>query len=145
MDHPLMALELEEIFEMGRHLEVRFLHPFWDADVVDILYRTPPLLLFAGGRAKSIVRDTMTQRFPGLGLDRQKKRAGTTFYQTVLDREIPELWRRYSDLTALTDLGVVDPRAAAAMAENTLSKDLGIGKVRIWDVMNLETWVRAHQ
>jgi asparagine synthetase B (glutamine-hydrolysing) len=145
MDHPLMALELEEIFEMGRHLEVRFLHPFWDADVVDILYRTPPLLLFAGGRAKSIVRDTMTKRFPGLGLDRQKKRAGTTFYQTVLDREIPELWRRHGDLTALADLGVVDPRAAAAMVENTLSKDLGIGKVRIWDVMNLETWVRAHQ
>jgi asparagine synthetase B (glutamine-hydrolysing) len=145
LEHPLTSLELEEIFEMGRWLGVRYLHPYWDAEVVDILYRTPPLLLFAGGRAKGVVRATMARRFPGLGLDRQKKRAGTAYFSSVLDREIPDLWRRNGDLSAMADLGIVEPRAAAAMAKDTLASKPGIGFTRIWDLMNVESWIRAHQ
>jgi hypothetical protein len=145
LEHPLTSMELEEIFEMGRWLGVRFLHPYWDAEVVDILYRTPPLLLFGGGRAKSVVRATMARRFPALGLDRQKKRAGTAYFSSVLDREIPDLWRRHGDLSAMADLGIVEPRAAAAMAKDSIESKPGIGLTRIWDLMNVESWIRAHQ
>ena len=145
LEHTLTSMELEEIFETGRRLGVRYLHPYWDATVVDILYRTPPLLLFSGGRSKSIVRHTMARRFPGLGLERQKKRAGTSFYRSVLDREIPVVWARRNRLDALGDLGIVEPRKAAAMAESTIANRFGTGLVRIWDLMNLETWVTAHQ
>jgi asparagine synthase (glutamine-hydrolysing) len=145
LEHTLTAMELEEIFEMGRSLGVRYLHPYWDAEVVDILYQTPPLLLFAGGRAKSVVRETMARRFPALGLDRQKKRAGTAYFSSVLDREIPDLWRRNGDLSAMADLGIVDPQAAAAMAKESIESSGGIGLTRIWDLMNVESWIRAHQ
>jgi asparagine synthase (glutamine-hydrolysing) len=145
LEHTLTSMELEEIFETGRRLDVRYLHPYWDAEVVDMLYRTPPLLLFSGGLSKSVVRHTMARRFPGLGLERQKKRAGTSFYRKILNREIPDLWRRKSGLEALADLGVVDPRQAAAMAERSIANTIGTGLVRTWDLMNLETWVRTHQ
>ena len=145
IEHPLTSMELEEIFEMGRWLGVRFLHPYWDAEVADILYRTPPLLLFGGGRAKSVVRETMARRFPALGLDRQKKRAGTAYFCEVLDREVPDLWRNNGDLSASADLGIVDPQAAAAMASKSIESNVGMGLVRIWDLMNVESWIRAHQ
>lgn len=146
LEHPLTVLELEEMFEMGRRLGVRFVHPYWDADVVDILYRTPPMLLFADGRSKSVVRQTMARRFPGLGLERQKKRSGTQFYSTVLDREIPELWAREKrDLSPVADLGIIDVAAARAMADDSIAHKRGTGLVNTWDLMNVNTWIRAHQ
>ena len=144
LEHPLTVLELEEIFEHGRRLDVRFLHPYWDADVVDTMYRTRPLHLFTGGRAKSVVRRTMANRFPGLGLEHQKKRSGTGFYARVLDREIPALWARHRAIPALKDLGIVDGTKAIAMADRSVESKTGTGLVSIWDLMNLDVWVQAH-
>jgi asparagine synthetase B (glutamine-hydrolysing) len=146
MEHPLTAMEAEETFEMGRRLQMRFLQPYWDPDVADILYRTPPLLLFANGRSKSIVRRAMARRFPGLGLEHQKKRAGTTFMASVLTSELPPLWQRTGgDLTALSDLRVIEPRAAGRLAAESLASGSPKRRARVWEMMNVETWVRAHQ
>jgi asparagine synthase (glutamine-hydrolysing) len=144
LEHPLTSIELEETFEMGRRLGIHFLHPYWDARIVDILYRTPPLLLLRGGLAKSLIRETMARRFPKLGLDRQKKRAGTAYFKAVLDREIPALWRANRDLSALADLGIVDVGAASAMADKSIASHFGTGLARTWNLVNVEAWVRAH-
>jgi len=145
LDHPLTSTELEEMFENGRRSELRFRHPYWDADIVDMLYRTPPHLLFAGGRAKSLVRGAMARRFPELGLDRQKKRAGTTFYRSVLMREIPGLWKQNRELTALSDLGVVNRTDAWSMVDRSIVPTFQQNLRRVWDLINLENWVRSHQ
>ena len=42
LDHPLVAMELEETFEQSRRLDMRILPPYWDAELVRFLYRTPP-------------------------------------------------------------------------------------------------------
>ena len=144
LEHPLLAMELEEIFEMGRRLDVRFLHPYWDAGVVDILYRTRPLLLLNGGRTKSVVRATMARRFPGLGLDRQKKRGGTNFFKSVVEREVPLLWRADNGLSALADCGIVEPRAAAAGVDHAVSSMNSRQLLRAWDLIHAENWLRAH-
>jgi hypothetical protein len=95
----------------------------------------------------------MARRFPGLALETQKKRAGTSYFGSVLAREIPDLWRRNNDLSAMADLGIVDPRKAAAMAGSTIESAManpvlgsteGLGLVRLWDLMNVENWIRAH-
>ena len=145
LDHPLTSTELEEMFENGRRSGLRFRHPYWDADIVDMLYRTPPHLLFAGGRAKSLVRGAMALRFPGLGLDRQKKRAGTTFYRSVLMREIPGLWRQNRELSALSDLGIVNRTGATSMVDRSIAPTFQQNLRRVWDLINLENWVRSHQ
>jgi asparagine synthase (glutamine-hydrolysing) len=145
MEHPLAAMEAEETFEMGRRLDMRYLQPYWDPNVADILYRTPPLLLFASGRSKSVVRRAMAHRFPGLGLERQKKRAGTTFMASVLMSELPPLWQRAGDLTALSDLRVIEPTATSRLVAECLASGSPTRNSRVWEMMNVETWVRAHQ
>jgi asparagine synthetase B (glutamine-hydrolysing) len=145
LDHPLTSLELEEIYEMGRRLDVEFQHPFWDADIVDMLYRTPPDLLMARGRAKSLVRETLARRFPQLGFERQKKRAGTSFYRTILQQSIPPLWREQGGLPSLSDLGIVDGAKAAAMIEDAIAPPYKENLRFVWDLLNLEAWTSAHQ
>jgi asparagine synthase (glutamine-hydrolysing) len=145
LDHPLTSMELEEIFEMGRRLDLRFRHPYWDADVVDLLYRTPPHLLSLDGRAKSLVRETVATRFPTLGLSRQKKIAGTSFFRSVLRNEVPALWKRTGGVPTLARLGIVEARAAHAVVEASLAESSREGLSRIWDMLNLDAWVQAHE
>jgi asparagine synthase (glutamine-hydrolysing) len=144
LDHQLTSMELEEIFDMGRRLDVKIRHPYWDADVVDMLYRTPPRLLSLDGRAKALVRDTVAKRFPSLGLDRQKKIAGTSFFRSVLRNEIPALWKRSGGVPTLIRMGIVDAGAAHAMVESHLAEHSREGLSRIWDLLNLDAWVEAH-
>ncbi|MBA3474710.1 MAG: hypothetical protein H0T57_16065, partial [Rubrobacter sp.] len=42
LDHPLASITMEEDFERWRRTGVRKLMPYWDADLVDFLSRTPP-------------------------------------------------------------------------------------------------------
>lgn len=144
LDHPLTSMELEEIFEMGRSLEMRFLHPFWDADVVDLLYRTPPQLLLRRGRAKGLVRDTVAKRFPTLGLDRQKKIASTSFFKSVLRNEVPHLWKHSGRGRTLADLGIIDGMQIDAMVKASLAETSRESLIRIWEIMNFDTWVASH-
>jgi asparagine synthetase B (glutamine-hydrolysing) len=144
MEHPLVAMELEEMFEMGRRLGFRYANPYWDGDVVDILYRTPPDVLLAGGRSKGVVRATMAKRFPGLGLDRQRKRGSTTFFTSIVASQVPDLWRRNHELPGLAGLGIVDADGAGRMAARALERRDLHDLVRVWYLMNTEAWVAAH-
>ena len=142
LDHPLLAMELEERHELGRRTGVRFLHPFWDADLVEMLIRTPPALLDRGGRSKGLVRETLAKRFPTLGFDRQRKIAATPFYTTLLRAEGGSLLERLGTFSELGDLGVVNPVSARAFAADAFARDPD-QLHRVWDLLNLETWVRG--
>jgi asparagine synthase (glutamine-hydrolysing) len=142
LDHPQLAMELEERYEFGRRAGVRFLHPYWDTDLVDMLIRTPPATLDRGGRSKGLVRPALVQRFPALGFDRQRKAAATSFYQQMLAAEGRVLVDRLGDFSALGEMGVVDPVAARTFVDDTIAHDPK--KLhRVWDLLNLETWVRC--
>ena len=38
LDHPLTAMEMEEVFELGTRMGLRILMPYWDADLLEMLY-----------------------------------------------------------------------------------------------------------
>ena len=143
LEHPLNAIEAEEYFELGRRLDVRILHPYLDADLVDLLYRTPPRLLMAGGRAKGLVRETLARRFPNLGFERQRKVHATDFYRRMMRTEGSAAWASLGGAATLGKLGVVDAgRHATAMLE------LADGRrpresYGIWTSLQLEAWVRS--
>ena len=142
LDHPQLAMELEERYAFGRRAGVRFLHPYWDTDLVDMLIRTPPSMLDRGGRSKGLVRPALAQRFPALGFDRQRKAAATSFYQEMLAAEGRVLVDQLGDFSVLGELGVVDPVAARAFVDETIARDPK--KLhRVWDLLNLETWLRC--
>ena len=145
LEHPVTSIELEEQYQFGQWLGVRFHHPYWDADLVDLLYRTPPRLLNQGGRSKGLVRDSLAKRFPALGFDRQRKVLATQYYRSVLLAEAPAIARTYGDCRTLDELGVVDgPRAQRMIGEALAS---GSGTTRqlhqAWDLLTLEAWARS--
>jgi asparagine synthase (glutamine-hydrolysing) len=146
LDHALVAMELEEAFESGRRLGLRFAHPLFDADLLDFLYRTPPELLDRGGMSKGLVRSMLARRFPELGFERQRKVAGTAVARTMFVREGRVAWRRFGGATALASLGVVDGAATSALIESLLanrrSPEENAYSYRIWDILALEAWAR---
>jgi hypothetical protein len=141
-------MELEEIFATGRRLGVRFGYPFWDADLLAFLYRTPPELLNQGGRSKGLVRSLLARQFPELGFERQRKVVGTSVARKIFVEEGGAAWRRLGGATALANLGVVDQNAASALIEGLLSNgkipESSVQSYRIWDIVSLEAWARSH-
>ncbi|HEX7084815.1 MAG TPA: asparagine synthase-related protein [Vicinamibacterales bacterium] len=142
--HPLMAIELEENFEFGRRAGVRMLHPYWDADLVDLLMRIPPDRLNHGGRAKGMVRHMLARRFPGLGFERQKKVAATSFYHRILLEEGPRVWKALGGPRELSKLEIVDERMLESTVQTLFAGSQPQQLYRIWDVLGLESWLRAH-
>jgi asparagine synthase (glutamine-hydrolysing) len=144
LDHPLVSWEVEELFHFGQMAGVRVLHPIWDPDLVDLLYRTPPFLLIREGRNKGLVRGSLARRFPDLGFEQQRKIEATRFYASLIFRDARNIWQQLGGGRALGDLGVVDQRALSLGFDRLLER----GKINeahlAWSILNLESWARAH-
>lgn len=139
----LTSWELEEQHEFGQRAGVRILHPYWDPDLIDLLYRMPPERLMRGGRSKGLVRATVARRFPNLGFERQRKVAATAFYRTILQTEGPAIVRSVGALEALGSLGVVEPTRTRALLRDAFDTG-GNDLHRMWHLVNLETWARPY-
>jgi len=141
-DSFLLAMEFEQEFENGRRMGIPVLQPFWDADLVDFLFRTPPHLLSRGGFTKGLVRHKLARRFPKLGFERQKKVLMNTFYRDILLAEGPNAWQTNGGAPALAALGIVDASGLsdtmAAIFAGTQQSQL----YRVWDVLDLEAWLK---
>src|SRR5262249_443741 len=141
LDHAIVSWQEEERFEMGKQFGIRFAHPFWDPDVVDLCYRSLPAFLSEGGRTKGLVRGTIARRFPGQGLDEQRKTMAKAFHYSVVLREWAAVADLAGDFPALSALGVVDGRAAGAVVR-------GEGQPsqmsRLFTLVCAEMWTRAH-
>lgn len=143
IDHPLLTIELEESFETSRRTGVPLFMPFWDRDLIDLLYRIPPDLLNRGGRSKGLVREMLARRFPDLGFERQKKAFSLNFFTSRMLREARAAWKAIGGAPTLDVLGLID----AGLFESTLLGFGTDGKVQdaqwIWDVLNMEMWLRG--
>jgi len=142
LEHPLNAMEAEEYFEQGRRLGVRIVHPYWDSDLVDLLYRTPPHILSQGGRAKGLVRATIARRFPNLGFERQKKVHATSFYWRTMQAEGPAAWASLGSAATLASLGVLDAKLHATTMAELFAGQRPHESYRIWNTLHLEGWAR---
>lgn len=142
LEHPLVNWEMEEIFETSCHLNTRIMTPFLDADLVDFLYRVPPTLLDRDGRSKGLVRQMLANHFPDQGFERQKKFSGTNIYHLLLLNQGERAWQSLGGTPALAQLGIVDADALRNIIKETLHHSQSRYAYRIWDVLNLEAWVR---
>jgi hypothetical protein len=144
LDHPLVSWEIEELFNFGQMAGVRMLHPIWDPDLVDLLYRTPPFLLIREGRTKGLVRASLARRFPDLGFEQQRKIEATRFYSSLIFRDARNIWRQLQGGRTLSQLGVVDERAMGPGFDRLMDRER-IGEAHLaWSILNLESWARAH-
>lgn len=145
LDHPLVAIGKEELFEVGRRMGVRFLHPFWDPDLVSFLYRTPPECLNRGGRSKGLVRDKLHRRFPDLGFERQQKVVPEAFFQSFMAREAALAWQAMGGTPALVELGIVAEQPLNAALKTVFTSARLQDIYPIWTVLNVEMWLRGRR
>jgi asparagine synthetase B (glutamine-hydrolysing) len=143
LDHCLIGWELEEIFERGQLQQAPLLQPYWDAELVTLLYRIHPDQLLRGGRSKGMVRGMLARQFPHLGFERQKKVLAVKFFRaTVLDESLA-VRRSLGSTRLLADLGLVEPQTLDRVVERILTKRYYRGAHTIWETLNLEIWLRA--
>jgi asparagine synthase (glutamine-hydrolysing) len=140
--HPGITHDMEETQEFGRRNGQRVLHPFWDVDLVNALYRVPPDLLMKDGRSKWLLRRRLAARFPGLGLERRVKVSARSVFRGLMDREAPAAWQHMGSVRALEALGVVSAGGVES-AYQTASRLHRLGSGRFWTLLNFESWVRA--
>ncbi len=143
LDHALVSMEMEELFDNGRETGLPIRMPYWDAQLVDFLYRTRPELLDEGGRSKGLVRQMLANRFPGLQFERQRKVLATSFFADTMEREFDAAWESLGGLEALETLGIVDKSALQSetrrVFETRQHREIG----RLWNLLSLEAWVRG--
>jgi asparagine synthetase B (glutamine-hydrolysing) len=145
LDHPLVAMEHEETFEQGRRLGVGFRQPYWDAELVTFLYRTPPELLNRDGWSKALVRDSVARRFPELGFEGQRKVTAIAFARSLILREGQRMWEILGGAPALEDAGIVDGQLVREHLRAVAKEPYGWGYGVIWDLLALERWLREHR
>ena len=143
LEHPLISLDMEEHWELGRRMGMQVRQPYWDPDLVTFLARTRPSVLNSGGRSKGLVRETVARRFSNLDLGTQRKVAVSGFYRSQILEQGPAVWRRLSGLTALGSLGVVAPADAENMVGRLLSESRRDKMYHLWDLFSLECWART--
>jgi len=144
LDHPVVSWEKEELFNFGQVAGVRVVHPLWDADLVDLLYRTPPFLLIRNGRTKGLVRESLARRFPDLGFEYQRKMDATRFYRSLIYGEARNVWQHLGGGPTLESLGVVDKQSVGPAFERLLTRRKPDDAHLAWSMLNLEAWARAH-
>ncbi|PKN61467.1 MAG: hypothetical protein CVU57_29325 [Deltaproteobacteria bacterium HGW-Deltaproteobacteria-15] len=143
IDHPLLTIEMEESFETSLRTGVPLHMPFWDRDLIDLLYRIPPDSLNKGGRSKGLVREMLARRFPDLGFERQKKVFSLNFFTSRTSRESRSAWKAIGGAPTLGGLGIID----SGLFESILFGNGADRKTQdaqwTWDVLNLEMWLRG--
>jgi len=144
LDHPMISWELEELFDVYRRIGVRILQPFWDADLVDLLFRMPPFELNRGGRSKGLVRDSVARRFPDLGFERQRKVLGVNFYRSLVEQDGADIWRELGGAKTLKSLGIIDEKGLDSFMKPRLNRPRDARDAHeLLTVLNLETWARC--
>jgi hypothetical protein len=143
LGHTLVAWEAEEQGAAAARAGIRLAHPYWDPDLVELMLRTPPRVLNAGGRSKGLVRQSLHRRFPEIGLGDQRKVSAISFWEAERRREGPALLAAAGDFPALSRLGLVDGQSLAVSVHRNLTMNKPKGK-HIWLPLGLEMWVRAH-
>ena len=142
LHEPLQAALFEEQYELGQQVGIRFSHPYWDPDLVEHMYRTPPEILTRGNRTKGLVRAAVDARFPGLGFKSARKVIAFSFFVELASKEFSRATRPYIDFAALGELGVVDPAGARASVEASYGKP-GRAMWDAWHLVAVEAWARA--
>ena len=140
----MLSWEQEEMFDVYRRAGVRVLQPFWDADLVDLLFRMPPFELNRGGRTKGLVRDSLARRFPTLGFERQRKVLAVEFYKSMIVQDAPRIWGELGGAKALKEMGIIDEQGLDRILKPNLYRPPNAKAAHeVLTVLNLESWTRT--
>jgi asparagine synthetase B (glutamine-hydrolysing) len=137
---PIPWLRAEETFVLGREAGMPISDPFWNADLIEFMIRVRPLTRQRNGIPKALIRERLVRRFPDLGFERQQKKLIGNLIQSITLAETKQALGTLGGKWVLDELGIIDSRQML----RTIDDLTGAKGWRIWDVLNLEAWVRAN-
>jgi asparagine synthase (glutamine-hydrolysing) len=143
--HPAITHDMEETQEFGRRHGLRMMHPFWDVDLIGLLYRIPPDLLMRDGRSKWLLRRSLAERLPGLGLEKRGKASAAGIFQGTLRQEAMAEWRRLGGAPTLERIGAVRSADIESGDPNNSLVSRAGGAGRLYSLLNLEAWVQQRE
>jgi asparagine synthetase B (glutamine-hydrolysing) len=144
LNHPLFALDVEEIYTDGQRNRAPHWDVYWDADLIEFLYRVPPQLLNQGGRTKGLVRSDVARRFPDFGFATQRKLVSRDFFVMRFYDELATAWPRLGGVRALDALGVADNVRVGRVVDEAMRVRSAPQVDTLWRLMSLEAWARAY-
>jgi asparagine synthetase B (glutamine-hydrolysing) len=130
----------EETFVLGRQTGMPISDPFWNVDLIEFMIRVHPFARQRNGMPKALIRERLGRRFPGLGFERQQKKLVGNLIQSITRAETKQALGTLGEDWVLDGLGVIDSRQMLRAMDDLT----GVKGWRIWDVLNLEAWVRAN-
>ena len=117
------------------------LYPFFDRDLVALVLRLPPRLLYRDGYIKSPLRELAAQQLRGLARTNPKLDSGAMAVG-VLSRGGERCWRALGGAQRLASLGVADPACAERIMQRFFHDGTGSPQL-VWRLLSAEAWLRA--
>jgi asparagine synthase (glutamine-hydrolysing) len=140
LNAPYPWLRAEENFVLGRKADMPIRDPFWNAELIEFLIRVSPLTRQRNGMPKALIRERLSRRFPDLGFERQQKKLLGNIIRSITRAETEKALGALGGNWVLDELGVIDSRQMLRAMDDLK----GAKGWRIWDLLNLEAWVRAN-
>jgi asparagine synthase (glutamine-hydrolysing) len=140
-DSSVTSMQMEEFFALGGRRGFMFLHPYFDADLVDFACRTPPDILNADGAIKGWLRRSVGRYLAGLGVEARSKVLANRVLHRSATQAARSVWQTLGGVQALEELGIVNgPSAAESLLTTAVSLK---GTHRLWELLNTEAWLRT--
>jgi asparagine synthetase B (glutamine-hydrolysing) len=119
--------------------------PYLDVDLAGLLSAIDPALLFRGGFVRGLFREVMSDAVPDtLRLRRDKANFETALHELVVAAGGFRVLHPLADVTALADLGLVEPRAFRKTFDALANHpDDGSLWVEVWPVLAAEAFVQG--
>jgi asparagine synthetase B (glutamine-hydrolysing) len=139
----VVSMELEQQFEAAEKTALPVLHPYYDADLIELLLRISPEVLQQGGMEKGLVRNAVARRFPDLQFQRKKKVSALGYWQSMIHGEAPAAWKRLGGASTLINMGIVDKAVVEPVIQEGFTSDSAFKSYPVWDVLCTETWLQS--
>jgi hypothetical protein len=134
-------MHLEDSFATGHRLGLPLLHPLWDVDLVHLLYSAPAEVLQAGERPKGLAVGLIRRRIP-IGEEWPKRATADTFLDRTLGAGLLPAWRSLGGAKTLENAGIIEPRVADAMIEESRTGN-PLPLRDLWAIVKSEVWLRS--
>jgi asparagine synthase (glutamine-hydrolysing) len=141
--HPLLMLEMDQASTWALRLGYRCFYPFWDRQVVELLLRTHPERLIAGGRFKGPLRRLVAERLRNVELPRRKVDF-TRGAADLLRRLGPPAWDALDGELELSRLGIVDGERLRRFMAGFFAGAHSQGPTA-WEILSTEHWLRVQR
>jgi asparagine synthase (glutamine-hydrolysing) len=129
-------LHVEDRVSMSVSLESRV--PLLDHRIVEYVIAVPPLLKFAGGRTKSILKSALEGVVPNEILYRKEKMGFPFPYNQWFQTDLKDFIHDTLGGKSLRERGWFDSKRVDALLSGEGSYDRGV-----WGLLNLELWAKA--